>query len=768
MELSKLEQLGTAAFAQSIEPLKRPKLLTKARVLGWDTEYDSQTGELLSVQLATAHGPAHFHEIKRGQKLDWSMLWKWSCDVLKEAGYSVARNQLSTILLVTHFSLAEIQHLPWWADMAYIREHSQTYEWSYPGTTRRAWLCPACYTQRVIRENGFATCARCGFQDSEQAFEYKRPAQIMRVIDLQTWFVGQSLAAVANVFGERKLDWERDRVSRADLLKPGFKEYAIHDAVLCARIYESLRETFSKEWGVDIAETRTPASTSGAILRARYVYETINNPHHRSRRLGMLANWGGNNQAFVRGYQEGLFYEYDAVSMYPNAAITLGVLPRAHDIVYLRPDEVFSSKVLGGWAHVEFEFPSETVYPCLPVFDGRALCYPLKGESYCTIEELRFARELGAKLTIREAYGYATGTDALTRYLIAMMKGKDEAERAGDTVRRSMYKLLLNSVIGKLCQKVVKWDVNDLKKLEQYFQIPVKDLLRMDEKTFLLHAEEFERVTGQICRMRVNVGSLWLPEWNTLILGYARATLARAFHETKSLLGTTDSLITDRDMGETFVVNRILFERRTWGTNMSVVRTRLYALWGGYCLECKTGDVDEDKGTYTCRKCGGFAGQEKIAYHAIHNAQAAKRILKEVFVNGHDEANYTIPLRFVRLREALRTGRALGAPIREIPRTVMLGWDEKRKLIEHDSKRRKRELFERFSPVVRSDIDWKRRVGYDGDETMIRNEIEYRILQGVFGEDVKHEYLDLMRETVSNRGFEYSLPWEVVERVAKS
>lgn len=755
--------LGDAAYAQSIKPLKRPKNLSKVAILGFDTEYDSQTQELISVQLAFPYGPTLF---KPTERVTWEDLWTWATGLLRQGNVKTGPTHLSTVILVTHFSIAEMQHLDWWADLAYIREHSTTYEWTYPGTVRTVYRCPACWRNKVeVDETArVAICYHCDYADDVTRFLYKRPQQTMRVVDLQTWFPGQSLAQVAETFGERKLDWERDQVTKADLNKPGFREYAVHDAVLTARIYTRLRDAFKREWGVDIAETRTPASTSGAIFRQHYVTEEINNPNHRARKLAMLANWGGNNQAFRRGSGEGLYFEYDAKSMYPSATMALGRLPRARDIVYLSQEEVFDPRVIGGWCHVTFEFPETEEYPCLPVYDGNALLYPLSGETYCTIEEVRFARELGAKLTIHEAYGYATGTPALAAYLSEMFQKRKEAQSKGDTVRSTMFKLMMNSIIGKLCQKVVKWDVNDLKAMEKFFAIPVRDLLRMDEGTFQEHAREFEEITGKPCRQRVNVGSLWMPEWNTLILGYARATLARAFHHTRAILGTTDSLITDRDLGETFELNGILFERRTWARNLSVVRTRLYSMWGGYCLDCKIA-VDElckcgkEEGDhYCCPQCGKEAGHPKTAFHGIHNYDAAVDILRNQFPKGADEADYTVPVRFVKLREALRTGQNIGATRHNIPRTVSLGWDNKRELIKPGWMVEKEALFERFRGEVESDLPWCRRMGYDGsDEALLFEEIRFRIRKGVFGVGPMERLERIEEQEKAHRWF-YSKP----------
>lgn len=60
---------------------------------------------------------------------------------------------------------------------------------------------------------------------------------------------------------------------------------------------------------------------------------------------------------------------------------------------------------VAGFAQVEFEFPVDTGFPCLPVsVDGRGLLFPLKGLSICTAPEIELARQMGAHVVIKFGY----------------------------------------------------------------------------------------------------------------------------------------------------------------------------------------------------------------------------------------------------------------------------------------------------------------------------------------------------------------------------
>lgn len=610
-----IRRLGRLAYAQTLRPRRADRKARKVAILGFDTECDAQTSELISLQI-THDGAEEFIEWPAGQRLEWEDLYQRILAFLQRCDVPISFRKLQRILLVSYFSLADAQHLDLISRAIRIDEWGAA---NYDFT----WIARA-KKRKVSGREVLAT------------------DQSVRIVDLQTWFRRQSLADAAKSFGAgEKLSWARDKISRKDLADPGFRQYAVNDAHLAERIFRRLRDLTWEKYTVDVALTRTPASTSMSIFRRRYLRTDYTNRNCRLRRTALLCAWGGNNQAFVRGLLTGRFYEYDAVSMYPSSVVALGVLPNERDWRRERTlDQALRPVRRGGFCHVRFTFPQGTAYPCLPVFVRGALVYPLEGETFCTLAEVRAAVALGADLELIEAYTYATGGDEFSRYMLDQMRLKDQAEVRGDGAGRALHKLYMNAVIGKLAQRRMNYDLNDAKRIAEERMIPLHDLLSIPN---LL----------QQVRKKVLLGSGWYPEWNALILGYARAALSLAFAKTQALVGTTDSLICESEQGENFLINGIRFKLQGTGDWLKVVRTRLYLLREGERIR-------------------------HIAYHGVHGFQNGVRLLDRWRNDFEDEYRYS-RTHIVKVREAFKTQRRPGeTETREF--STALRWDNKRRL----------------------------------------------------------------------------------------
>ena len=393
------------------------------------------------------------------------------------------------------------------------------------------------------------------------------------------------------------------------------------------------------------------------------------------------------------------FYEYDMVSGYPNACLNLEKLPRQEDWkVALNLDDFLKEKNIGGICKLNgFEFPEDIEYPCLPVYHDKKLVYPRSAdETYVTLEEVKLAVEMGAEINFDHGFVYEDGTEDLTNYLKMLLDKKAEMTKEQDLVRRTLYKLMMNSIIGKFTQKVQKYDINDYKRWSEILDVPVYDLMSTQNieatlagklvksafedgeidweqaKKYSTNYKKFKEDFERPIRKKLNLGSGYYPEWNTLILGYARATLARAFWEHGAYVGTTDSFVTDHNpadgtyqkhnkkTGELmnigyFDCNGIRFELERKGKRLVSVRTRLYALFS------ENGKVDH------------------MAYHGISDYGKAKEFLSKPDWSVN-ERNYE-DRHMIKIRESLRDkDKKLGQMVKRDKR-VSWGWDHKRKLI---------------------------------------------------------------------------------------
>ncbi len=118
--------------------------------------------------------------------------------------------------------------------------------------------------------------------------------------------------------------------------------------------------------------------------------------------------YGGRNECFFFGCKDGIWYDYDVRSAYPNAMCLL------EDVDYYANAVLFDGDL---WdisfdytdylfARIRFKFPPTAKYPCLPVRDclGRGLIFPLEGECWASAPELKTALLMGAQIYVYEGY----------------------------------------------------------------------------------------------------------------------------------------------------------------------------------------------------------------------------------------------------------------------------------------------------------------------------------------------------------------------------
>lgn len=573
-----IEQLGLGAFERVISPLAKVRSFD-GLVVGFDTEYTSRTQEPLCFQLSDGGARSYFY----GRAVSPARL---AAALVRDFG--VQRGD--EVCLVSYFSIAELQHLP-------VKRASF------------AW-----------REYGTGSLD-CSFLD-------ERSGVTLHIFDLARFFDKQGLAAVASAFGLEKLDFDTSRVTRASLKSARFREYAVRDAWLCGAIVRKLREQFAP-WAVDPIQEKTAASTAAAVFRRGWVSEPIQCENNSARLAGMRACWGGHAEAYARGLFDGVS-ELDIKSAYPRAAIELGTMPDGktwREVSTLRQLE----RCVGGFALVDFSFPEEEQYPCLPVVLREAQLYPLRGREWVTFSEVSLALRLGASVRIVEGWGYTGGTRILRDYMEEILEKRSKAQGA----ERVALKLLANSLIGKFAQRVSEVDLETLRKFSESEGVLLDDLACMSR-------EELQALgLGAMPR----VGAVFHPEWNALITGYTRAEIADLARSTRALYVATDAVWTQHPPKKP----PAWLDLKRFGRAV-VARTRL-------------GMIEEDGGAIHC------------AHHSIWNRKAAIQLLANLEAG---KLTYSTR-RPLKLRESLRKGERFGKWIEE-KRVANAKWDGKRKL----------------------------------------------------------------------------------------
>lgn len=117
---------------------------------------------------------------------------------------------------------------------------------------------------------------------------------------------------------------------------------------------------------------------------------------------------GGRNECFFFGFKDGIFYDYDLSSAYPNAMCLLEDIDFTANVSFFAGDlgEYQFEYTDYFYARIKFKFPEGTKYPCIPIRDrlGRGLIYPLEGECWAGAPEMKTALKMGASIYVFEGY----------------------------------------------------------------------------------------------------------------------------------------------------------------------------------------------------------------------------------------------------------------------------------------------------------------------------------------------------------------------------
>lgn len=597
-----VQDLGGGLYRQSLTPYT-PKERKHTLIFGLDTEYRvmPRGNRLICWQLTLNE---HWKVIPT--ELTWETLYAESLELAREAG--VAVSTITQFVYGVFFSTAECQWLDYLASKIEIfgAHHINL---RYPVTQRRS----------------------------------------LYIFDVATWFPEQNLSSVAKLFGLEKLEYDVSNLTRDNLNDKAFIEYARNDAYITGEVLRQLRQLQLDDSGIDILLTKTPASTAGAEFRSKFIkreaigekrvkvkakdgkakgtrLQTIYKHHGQGdcalRRRNLWSSWGGRKEVFYRGYKKRVYY-YDAHSFYPNCAKQMGILPLENDW-YATENENEWLKAKGGFGKVGFQFPQGTNYPCLPVLIDNKLCFPLAGVSNCTTWEARLAKTMGAQLTLLKGYYYNNGVTWFAEYEAAMIAKRKATD---NEALRAIYKALSNNIIGKLTQKRVSYDINEVADWASERELPL---------SFAMQCENLP------LEKKLSTGSLFYPEWNTLILGYARAIVAKAIIKTSALQVATDGIYCEGDYGQELVVDGIVFDLR-------------------------------DCGDYVCYRPGLYRLGKALHHQAI-SLRVARQVLKEYKPKAKvaDEV-----ARITSLREAIRLDEPLGKVTRQ-KLVVGLAYDGKR------------------------------------------------------------------------------------------
>jgi len=295
----------------------------------------------------------------------------------------------------------------------------------------------------------------------------------------------QSLRAVGELLGIQKIeigDWiERmDELLRDD--PELFRKYAIGDAAIAARYMKKMTEfagellgkseppptigscaidlTFKiwKEQGID--RHQVLGTEEITVQRGRYKFKETVPLDVRSdfEEIASKAYAGGRNETYWFGISPvGQYNDWDLCAAYASALAAIG-MPRWDELQASNRLEDFTYDVVG-FACVDFEFPSDTRFPCFAVRVKEGLIFPLRGQQcYTTAQEIDLARRMGARITVRRGcvmpMDFSSFPFARVTQVATELRRKFQKRDGEGSVMDLLLKTIANSVYGKTAQAI--------------------------------------------------------------------------------------------------------------------------------------------------------------------------------------------------------------------------------------------------------------------------------------------------------------------------
>jgi hypothetical protein len=305
---------------------------------------------------------------------------------------------------------------------------------------------------------------------------------------------GKDLANLGDLHGFEKITLPDRAIEQMDNLLANdrdlFKAYAIRDAEIAALHAWKMAEFFRDNFG-----SPTPPLTLGSLSvkhireiwksedinlldalgqekhserdwnKRKGHYFTKNEPVNKSsvhifETFATECYHGGRNEAYFFGFTElGLWNDFDLRAAYTTAMASIRVpdyesLHVTTDLNDFKIDEL-------GLAHVNFKFPKDTLFPCLPVRTDNGLLFPLEGTSYVASPEILLALDMGANLELKTGIIVPWQSDVrLFQSFSRSIKGHRNSHDKG-SVEEQTWKEIGNSLYGKLAQGLRKKRVFD-------------------------------------------------------------------------------------------------------------------------------------------------------------------------------------------------------------------------------------------------------------------------------------------------------------------
>jgi len=572
---SQIEKMPLKSLGNVLKPSGGRKPLKNFVDLGFDSEYDDGEGLLCSMSFSAfkQNGEivkASFEIMK--PHISREEFASLVLGFLKEHGLGLPKN----VFLISHFAQSEIKYIRDYFRAFKLRAYNRALGWEGE------------FGEEIVFKGGF------------QAKGFR-----IRVIDLYGYFP-MSLEEIGSAIGleKKRLDsyWIKHMAEFFRKHPEEAHEYAGRDSMIALKAWRWLYEEYMSK-GIDPHHYSTLPSLAIADFRRnymkhvacsyavkmeskprklkgkwvtrlfpRYVYDGSMD----QRLMALRCYWGGNNQAFIRGYTKGEMAFYDIISLYIASAI-LQPLPNEFT-EWISPVNLSDIETLEGFGKVSFKFPEDCLYPCLPVMiePFPKLVFPLQGETYATFVEMREALKMGCELEGLSGYGFKPSPNEIDHdlkpFLKEMLAKKERAKKG--SIDYALEKLKMVSTIGKFAQRTPHYDITRIQEPILKGELSLEAIREHWSKREFRARYEYPSLTG----------SAWSPEWACLILGKARALMTSLIAKGCILVSTDGGLW----MGEADLRGETLRALEEAGSGMRlegyvdealILRNRVYGAW---------------------------------------------------------------------------------------------------------------------------------------------------------------------------------------------
>lgn len=540
MRKEDVQNLKLKDLKHVLTPLKRGRVLKDYVDIGFDTEFtsedDSAERELLSLQFSLGRDRSSIYYVNKRAGISSSELLDYALKFLAEQRVEPRKH----IFLIAHFAIAELSKI------------SDFYD-------------------EYTTDDG--VMMRPKVSEFNKAINWQRRFDdvTLHIVDL-FGHMKTSLDKVGLALGYSKLKIEVDglddkywklHMKELQTKHPEIYDgYAVRDAEIAIEAWSSIVETY-KPLNLDphcygtytsmtvaafrrmMTKLPCPAVEEKILIRQKMPHDVWREHIAKklsfsgdlnAREMAVLAYWGGNNQAFARGYFEHIdTTQWDFKSLY----IIAGILqPLSTEDTIYRP--ITMQDVIDGaegFCEVEFKFPDSTMYPTLPVQEDYypKLMFPLRGLSYCTLAELRQALTLNVNVAKFRGYGFMPTDNEMNNdlrpFLADMLAKKSSLEVNGkrDSTDYQIEKAKMVGIIGRFAYQKPSHTAEDIARLLHVSGLQSEEFRKYGKKKAI-----------RAMYTRSEVGGSWCIEWASLILGKARSLAGWAINQGTCLTISTD------------------------------------------------------------------------------------------------------------------------------------------------------------------------------------------------------------------------------------